>query len=184
MSKKCAAVFFADGFEEIEGLTVVDILRRAGVTVIMAAVTGTDCQVCGAHGMRILCDCRAAELEPARLDMTVFPGGLPGATNLAADRVTLDVVRAVYAAGGITAAICAAPVALAAAGVLTTQAYTCYPSFEKQIGGNYTAAHVQVDGQIITGRGPGASADFAFALLKAMGMDAAAAQLRAGMLYN
>lgn len=183
MSKKIVAVFLADGFEEIEALTPVDILRRAGVAVKTAAVTGDGLVVKGAHGIPVTCDCRAAELDASSLAMTIFPGGLPGATNLAADETTLSIVRKVFAQGGFTAAICAAPIALKAAGVLTTQAYTCYPSFEKQIGGNYTAAQVQRDGQLITGRGPGASAEFAFELLKALGLEDEAKKLRVGMVF-
>ena len=183
MEKKAIAVFLADGFEEIEALTPVDVLRRAGMDVRLAAVTGNGLVVNGAHGIPVTCDCRAAEVVAEELAMTVFPGGLPGATNLAADKTTLDIVRNVYAQGGFTTAICAAPIALKAAGVLTSQAYTCYPGFEKQIGGKYTAAVVERDGQLITGRGPGAAADFAFELLKALGKADAAKQLRAGMLF-
>lgn len=178
------AIFLAPGFEEIEALTVADILRRAQLDVQLVAVNGNQLAVNGTHNILVTADCTVADLNPDDIDVTVFPGGLPGATNLAADKPTLDIVRKVVAKGGFATAICAAPVALHAAGVLNEKAYTCYPSFETQIGGNYTAKPVQVDGKIITGRGPGASAQFAFEILNQIGLQDKAEQLRKGMLYD
>lgn len=177
------ALFLAPGFEEIEALATADILRRAGLNVLLTAVNHGSLAVTGSHHITVTCDTTTDQLNAADLTAVIFPGGLPGATNLAADQPTLALVRQVFASGKLTAAICAAPVALKAAGVLTSQQYTCYPGCEQQIGGNYTAAPVQVDGNLVTGRGPGATPDFAFTILRQLGLAQQAEQLRKGMLF-
>jgi len=166
-----AIVFFAPGFEEIEAITSVDVLRRAGLQVTMAAVGGNGLAVKGSHGVVMQCDALVEELSAAGVDVVVYPGGLPGATNLAASPHTARLAQAVLKQGGRAAAICAAPLALQAAGVLEGHRYTCYPSFEKKIGGDYSGARVQVDGHIITACGPGASAEFALAIVAELGLD-------------
>ena len=173
------AVFLAEGFEEIEAVTPIDVLRRAGFDVVSVAI-GDMQDVQGAHGVRYVADAFVDEINASDFFMSVFPGGLPGATNLAADERVLAFARDVYANGGIVSAICAAPIALAAAGLLNGAEYTCYPGFEKQIGGAYTGNRVCVSGRIITGCGPGASLEFAMALVQALGKDPS--QLKQGML--
>ena len=164
------AVFLADGFEEIEAVTPVDVLRRAGFDVDTVAI-GDMSDVMGAHDVRYIADGFVDEINAGDYCMSVFPGGLPGATNLAADERVLDFARKVYANGGIVSAICAAPIALSAAGLLEDMEYTCYPGFEQKIGGKYTGQRVCVCGRVITGCGPGASLEFAMALVKALGKD-------------
>lgn len=178
------AVLLAQGFEEIEAVTIIDVLRRAGVAV---SVTGVDCDsdglVCSSHDLCLKVDCLLEDLDMTDLAMVVFPGGLPGATNLAASAEACLLARAVYERGGWAAAICAAPIALAAAGLLKDMEYTCYPSFEKKIPeGVYTGARVQICERIITACGPGASLEFAFTLLKALGKEQVVDSLRKGML--
>ncbi len=175
------AVFLAEGFEEIEAVTPVDVLRRAGFEVITVAI-GEMSDVQGAHGVRYIADAFVDELDPEEYAMTVFPGGLPGATNIAADKATLDFARKVYDRGGIVSAICAAPVALAAAGLLDGVSYTCYPGFQEKIGGDYRGGRVCVCGRVVTACGPGASIEFAMALVKALGKDTE--QLEKGMLVH
>ncbi|NLF93086.1 MAG: DJ-1/PfpI family protein [Oligosphaeraceae bacterium] len=178
------AVLLAPGFEEIEAVSVVDILRRAGVEVLLAGVDPDDQGgVQGAHGLTLLTDCLLEDLNVDDLAMAVYPGGMPGASNLAASDGARLLAQAVCEKGGWAAAICAAPVVLAAAGLLKGVEYTCYPSFEKKISaGKYTGARVQVCGKIITACGPGAAADFAFALLRALGLEKEAQKLHRDML--
>lgn len=178
------AVLLAEGFEDIEAITVIDVLRRAGVAV---CVTGVDCDADGlvrsSHELCLKVDSLLEDLDTTALEMVVFPGGLPGATNLAASEEACLLARTVYERGGWATAICAAPIALSAAGLLKDMEYTCYPSFEKKIQeGIYTGARVQICERIITACGPGASLEFAFTLLKALGKEKVVDSLRKGML--
>lgn len=181
---KRIAVFLAPGFEEIEAVTVIDVLRRADFHVITAAVGTDDLFVTGAHGLTVTADCLVNELNPSNLIMTVCPGGLPGATNLASSEETINVIRAVYADGGWAAAICAAPIALHAAGILDGCKYTCYPSFEQKIGGAYTGARVETGHKIVTACGPGASIEFALKLVEVLGKEQTVSMLKQGMLVS
>ena len=176
------AVFLAPGFEDIEAVTPVDVLRRAGFTVVTAAVGANGRQVTSAHDLTIVADALAEDLKPADFVMSIFPGGLPGSTNLAASKTVTSFAAAVPAKGGWAAAICAAPIALKAAGLLAGHAYTCYPSMEKEIGGNYTGRRVERDRRVITACGPGASLEFALELVRALGKPEVAEQLAKGML--
>lgn len=178
---KKIAVFFAEGFEEIEALTSVDVLRRANLNVEMVSIDDKE-YVRGAHGVVIKTDAGISTLKAADLALVVCPGGMPGAKHLAECAKLNKLISEVVANGDRAAAICAAPIALAAAGVLAGHRYTCYPSFEKQIGGNYTASRVEVDGKIITACGPGASLEFALTLVRELGKDDVADALANGML--
>ena len=150
-------VFFAQGFEEIEGLATVDILRRAGHTV---------------HTVGL-----------GSIDALVLPGGLPGATHLRDDETLIKKLKEYSKKGKIIAAICAAPIALHRAGLLKDKKYTCYPGVEKDIHqGSYTGHLVEVDGKLITGCGPAATFEFAYTIAEALGTDTSA--LREGMQYN
>jgi 4-methyl-5(b-hydroxyethyl)-thiazole monophosphate biosynthesis len=184
--KPQVAVLLAEGFEDIEAVTVIDVLRRADVPV---CVTGVDCASDGlvksTHDLYLKVDCALEDLDATALEMVVFPGGLPGATNLASSEEARLLARTVNERGGWAAAICAAPIALSAAGLLKGVEYTCYPSFEKKIPeGIYTGARVQVCRRIVTACGPGASIEFAFTLLKALGKEKAVDSLRKGMLVS
>ena len=182
MNKKIA-VFLANGFEEVEALATVDVLRRAGLPVVTAAAGGAKTlQVVGAHNIPVTADVFAKDLNASDLMLTICPGGLPGATNLRDDPVVTKLIAAVFNAGDYAAAICAAPIVLNAAGLLNGRKYTCYP-FEKQINpANYTGKRVQVDGKVITACGPGASLEFAYEILRQLGMGDAAAKIKDGML--
>lgn len=184
MSDKAIAVLLAPGFEEIEAITPIDVLRRAGFTVSVAAVGGNNGVIIGAHGIAVGTDCDVSALQADKLHMVVLPGGLPGATNLAANATVTKLVSAVHNQGGWVAALCAAPLALQAAGVLTDHAYTCYPSIEQKIGGKFTGKRVEKDRHVITGCGPGASLEFALELVRSLGKRDTADQLTKGMLAN
>ena len=125
-------IFFADGFEEIEGLTVVDILRRAGIDISMISINGKK-KVTGAHGIALDTDEDIVQCDPDKLDMLVLPGGMPGTTNLAAcEKLTEALKKADQEKRGI-AAICAAPSMLGDLGFLKGKKAVCYPGFESRL---------------------------------------------------
>ena len=175
------AVLLAPGFEEIEALAVVDVLRRAGVHVTVAGTGGAG-PVEGSHGVTVLAEAGVDGLSSRDFDMVVLPGGMPGSANLASDDRVLDLVRQVHAAGKIVAAICAAPIALHAAGLLEGKRVTAYPTFEPELeGAVYTGARVEQDGAIITSKGPGTAMEFALRLVEALGLVDTADRLRGAM---
>jgi 4-methyl-5(b-hydroxyethyl)-thiazole monophosphate biosynthesis len=167
MAKK-ALVFLADGFEEVEAITPIDYLRRAGVTVITASISGGE-MVKGSHNVGILADTTLEKLNAnaADWDAVVLPGGGLGSENLAASEGVGGFVKAMAAAGKLVCAICAAPaVALAPLGVLKGRRFTCYPGMEDRTSGaTWTADRVVVDGNIITSRGAGTAGEFAAAII-------------------
>lgn len=155
----------ATGFEEIEAITIVDILRRAGVEVVMGSLEGL--HVKGAHGMEVIADTFLCELESKDFDMIVLPGGLPGATNLAKDTKVLALLQDFDKDKKHIAAICAAPLALKSAGVLKNH-YTCFPSFEKHIAhqGYSDKLSVVCDANITTSKGPSTAMVFSLKLVE------------------
>lgn len=181
---KNALIFLAPGFEELEALAPVDVLRRAGVKVVTAGVKADEMgMVSGVHGVKVLCDVLADGVNPEDFDLVYFPGGMPGAANLAGSEVCLKAARSIYAAGGLVCAICAAPIVLEAAGLLEGEEYTCYPGFEAKIQhGKYTGKFIQKSGRILTACGPAAALDFALEILRASGATALASQLAGGMM--
>ncbi len=161
--------FLADGFEEIEALATVDILRRAKVDVTTVSVNGEK-TVTGSHNIKVEADITAQEFDFAKNDVTgaVYPGGMPGAETLSSGECTLPVEIAKYCVENdiLVGAICAAPIVLGRLGLLKNKNATCYPGFETElIGAFYTGDRVTVDNNIITSRGPGCSVDFALALV-------------------
>jgi 4-methyl-5(b-hydroxyethyl)-thiazole monophosphate biosynthesis len=177
-----AAVLFADGFEEIEAVTPVDVLKRAGVDVVMAGVDNME--VCGSHDIQFKMDCLLEDLFADELDMLILPGGLPGAHNLRDNDSVIQLINDVHSLGRFVAAICAAPVALERAGVLEGIKVTSHPSKEDEITScdEYTGSRVEVDGNIITARGAGCSLEFSFALLNALGLKDKAEELKKAMI--
>ena len=158
-------VFLADGFEEIEAFTAIDVLRRADLNVEIVTVTPDEI-VTGAHGVSVLCDKNIVNCDFFDTEMLVLPGGMPGASTLAECEDLHRVILRCVQQGKPVAAICAAPMVLGKLGVLKGKKATCYPGFEQYLeGAEYTAAVVEKDGNIITGKGPGAAMAFAFALL-------------------
>ena len=176
-------LFFATGTEEIEALATVDILRRAGIDVQIVSITN-ERTVVGAHGIRIEADAIISQVNFATAQMLILPGGMPGATNMADNATLIERVRDHAYIGRPIAAICAAPLVLGRLGLLEGKRATCYPGFEGELrGATYTAALVEQDGQYITGKGPAAVFDFAYAIVERLKDKATADQLRAGMLW-
>ena len=166
-----AYVFLAEGFEEVEALTPVDILRRGGVTVKTVGIGGKT--ITGAHGIPVGCDIAEEDVIPDEIDMMVLPGGMPGTTHLGeilACDTAMNFIRLAYEDGKYIAAICAAPSVLGENGLLHGRKYTCYPGFEndEKYHGTYTAAPLQQDGKIITANGAGNALTFALYLLAAL----------------
>jgi len=179
-----AVVILADGFEEIEAVAQIDVLRRAGVEVTVAGLSGDRAR--GAHGIDVATEVLLGDLdfEP---DMVVLPGGLPGATNLGEDNGVLELLRQQDAAGRKIAAICAAPAfAPVKAGVLAGKRATCYPSFERHFDPSTVAVEdrVVVDGHVTTSRGPGTALELALELAAQLAGKAKADELRAAMLVT
>lgn len=181
MSK--AVIFFAPGLEECEGLLVVDILRRAGVDVTIAAV-GDDRTVLSSHRVLITADAMAADIRPEDFDACILPGGLKGVENLAADADVRRVATACAGAGKIVAAICAGPTALAGFGLLEGKHATVYPGMDdKMAGAVCTGAEVTVDGSITTGRALGAAIPFALELAGQLAGKPASDRVRQAIVY-
>lgn len=184
MSK--AVIFFAPGLEECEGLLCVDILRRAGVEVTIAAVGG-EATVTSARGIRVVADALAEGLDYDAFDAVILPGGLPGVDNLKADATVRRVCREFAAAGKIVAAICAAPTALAEFGVLDGKKATVYPGMDGPLadaGADYTGLPITLDGNIVTGEALGAAIPFALALARRLAGSEAADRVRRGIVYQ
>ena len=171
----------ADGVEELEAVTVIDILRRGGVDVTSAAL-GATLPVKGSHGITLLADACWASLDTETFDALVLPGGGKGTDILLNDTRVIEAVRAFDAAGKYVAAICAAPTVLAAAGILKNRKATCYPSVAQQLGQSYDEAPVIADGNIITSQGPGTAMLFALVLVQHFASEEAAHRVADGLL--
>lgn len=170
---KRAIVFLAEGFEEVEAVTPIDFLRRAGIEVITVAVgkdgkNGKERAVVGSHGVPVVADSTAGDIAGLSYDAVVLPGGMPGSKNLAASGEVDAVVREAAAKGKLIAAICAAPaVVLAPTGVLAGKKFTCFPGMEHEVSGAvWQEKPVVVDGNLITSRGAGTAALFALAVIE------------------
>lgn len=178
---KTVAVLYAEGFEDIEGIAITDVLRRAEFDVTTVGVTGDT--ITSAHGVTITPDTTLDQIAAESLGALILPGGQPGADNLRDNEQVIELVKAVAAAGKPVGAICAAPIILEKAGLLAGKQFTCYPGYEEQCAsGTHTGSRTQVDGDIITGKGPGAAIEFALELVAHFGKAGAASQLREGMI--
>jgi len=173
------AVILANGFEEIEALTVVDVLRRANITCHMVGFEDT---VTGSHAIQVQTD-RVFDGNLSEYDMIVLPGGMPGSAHLRDNEQLITELQKCEQVGKKVAAICAAPIALNQAGLLEGRNFTCYDGVQEQIAdGHYHKETVVVDGNIITSRGPATALTFAYYLVETLGGDAES--LRNGMLYT
>lgn len=180
-------VLLADGFEEIEAITVIDVMRRASVEVTAAALTQK--RVIGAHGIVVEADTLLGQqTDPAQsavrvvpFDAIILPGGMPGARNLRDDPRVRTLIHAQAAANRLVAAICAAPIALEAAGILGDRHATSYPGYSLP-SARYSEERVVVDGNLVTSRGPGTALEFALKLVELLVGGDSAQKLRTGML--
>jgi len=173
----------ATGFEEIEAVNIIDVLRRAGIEVIMGSLD-ENLLVKGAHGIMMQADRSIDGITADDLDMIVLPGGWGGTNALAEDKYVQSLLKAMDGAGKNIGAICAAPYALYTAGVLK-EGYTCYPSVEEQIkvaGYQGDKSAVVQSGNVMTSRGPGTAICFGLAIVKKLVGDEAYEGLRGGLL--
>lgn len=173
----------APGFEDLEAVTIVDLLRRAGIEVVTAGLAPGLVQ--GARGMRMQPDAQLEAVLDQDFDMIALPGGMPGAETLKQDRRILALLRKMAAAGKFTAAICAAPIALAEAGLLDGKKATSYPGFVDKLDlphTTYLDDAVVVDGRVVTSRGPGTAMDFALELIALLSGEAKRKQVEAGLV--
>lgn len=164
-------LFLAPGFEEIEALTPVDLLRRAGIDIMTVAV-GETRSVTGSHGITVEADLLLSDEDMSAAEMLIAPGGMPGAKNLFDNPAVCSLFKAQAARGGLVAAICAAPaVLLAPLGVVSGRRATCYPGFEDDLcagGAGFVEERVVRDGNVITANGPSSAIPFAIALIEAL----------------
>jgi protein deglycase len=183
MTSKTVCVLLAEGFEELEAITIIDVLRRAELAVTTLGVGGTD--VRGAHGIVVKADAPLSSAAGKRWDLVVLPGGMPGASHLRDDKAVQALVKEQHARGGMLGAICAAPIALASAGVLAGRRATSYPGFGDQLAGaKYSEDAVVVDGNIVTSRGPGTALSFALRLVAELTGASTAASVGQAMLVG
>jgi len=202
---KTAVIFLAPGFEEIEALTPADYLRRAGVKVTTVAVPQDgiiEQLVPGTHGITVQADITIKEyLKQTGTnvpDAVIVPGGMPGAANIGACSDAVELIKKVYAAKKLTAAICAAPaVVLVKTGVLAGREWTCYPGMEEQVSKYCSEADTMLkgsihksgvpfvtDGNVVTSRGPGTAEQFAMELVRILCGQAAAEKIHAGCVQR
>lgn len=176
--------FLAEGFEEIEALMPVDVLRRAGIEIKTVSVMDSQ-EVMSAHQIGVLADMMFADSDYADADMLLLPGGMPGASNLRDHSGLSQLLLRHASEGKKLGAICAAPLVLGALGLLKGHRATCYPGFERYMdGAEYTAELFTIDGNIITGEGPAASLPYAYAIAEMFAPHDAVEAIREGMMYN
>ena len=180
------AVFLATGFEEVEAITVIDYLRRAGVEVSVVSVEAST-PVTGAHNMRITPDIGLNDylVENANSlpDAIYLPGGMPGATNLADNQQLIDFIKTCFDANKIISAICAAPVVvLAKTGVLQNRKFACYPGMQGDLAGYMPNTPVVVDSNLVTGAGPGCAGKLAVELVRLLCNDQSAQDIHESTL--
>ena len=164
--KKKIAIHLADGFEEVEAITIIDLLRRAELDVLMVSVTGKQ-EVTGAHQIKVKADRLFEEVDYNDVFMIVLPGGMPGASNLDAHKGLKDQIKLFNDQNRPLAAICAAPMVYGNMGVLKGKQAVCYPGFEKYLSGaEVLNIPVVESGNVITGRGIGAALEFGLKIIE------------------
>ena len=177
------AIFLAEGLEEIEALAVVDILRRALVTVDVVSITDTH-EVTGSHDIRIIADKVIADISFDDYEMLILPGGMPGTTNLEACKPLTDAIRAFDASGKKLAAICAAPGILGRMGLVQGKRTCCYPGIDVHMkGAEVLPVEALTDGHITTGRGFGCAIPFGLEIVRVLLGEEKAAALKDEIVY-
>jgi 4-methyl-5(b-hydroxyethyl)-thiazole monophosphate biosynthesis len=181
-NKKRVLVPLAEGFEEIEAVTIIDVLRRAGVEVVVASLKST--AVHGAHAIEMRADTELGKVDLNTIDMLVLPGGMPGTTNLMEDERVIAAIKSLNAKKRSVAAICAAPMVLARAGVISKVAVTAFPGARSKLGDADVRAEPRVikSGTITTSQGPGTAIEFALELVTQLCGAAKAEELHAALI--
>lgn len=179
-------LFLANGFEEIEALCPLDLLRRAGVEVRTVAISTDGLAVTGAHGITVMADMAEADFDPeAEAEMLILPGGMPGAANLDASPTVDAAIASAVERESFLAAICAAPMILGHRGLLADREAICFPGFEDELkGAVLSSARVVRDGRVITAAGMGVALDFGLTLVAALQGDESARKLRSAVLAD
>lgn len=175
-----ALIFIADGYEELEAVTVVDILRRAHIVVDVCSVIKP--MATSARNLSINADIHISEADASDYDAVILPGGIPGAHHLNDSKEVFEILKKMNAENKLICAICAAPYVLAEKGFLDGKTATCYPSFKDYIK-NYSEENVVTDGNIITSRGPATAPEFAFTIVAKLKNDKTANEIKKAMLY-
>ena len=178
------AVLLAEGFEEIEALTVVDILRRASIYVDTISITG-DFMVCGSHGINVQTEDLFDEVNFVNFDMIVLPGGMPGTANLFEHPGVKRTIKDFWESGKYIAAICAAPGILGRMGIMKGKRVACYPTQEEKLAGSVIEkVPVVQDGIFITSRGMGTAIDFALKIVEVLADSGKAKEIAESIIYN
>lgn len=183
---KKVLVLLAKGFEEIEAVTIIDILRRAQVLVHVCSISGKD-DVEGSHGITLKSDMRLDYLDTKtdKYDLIFIPGGMPGAANLRDDPRVIELLKEFNDNKLLISAICAGPIVLDEAGLLKGRIGTSFPTFRDQLKyEEYKEETTVVSSNIITSRGPGTAMDLGFTILEQLGLESDAQRLREDMMYN
>lgn len=181
---KKIAVFFAEGYEEIEALTVVDICHRCGLDVELVSIMG-EIPVKSSHGVVVETDKTFEQADFSEYDMLVLPGGMPGTKNLEAHEGLMARIDEFYASGKYIAAICAAPSIFGHRGILKGRRACCYPSFESHLeGAEVTKGPVELSDNVITSRGMGTAIDFGLAIAAVFAGKEKAEELAAAIVYD
>ena len=178
-------LFLANGFEEIEALCPLDLLRRAGLQVTTVGIGGD--LIKGSHGIAVGADIPDTMYRDSKPEMIILPGGMPGAKNLDESRIVDSALGAAASSGGYLAAICAAPMVLGKRGYLEGKNATCFPGFEEFLTGATVApSHTRVvtDGKVITAAGMGVALEFGLALVRVLKGNDAAEELRRAVLAD
>ncbi|PLX49902.1 MAG: DJ-1 family protein [Desulfobulbaceae bacterium] len=181
---KTALILLAEGFEETEAVTIIDVLRRANIDITAAALA--DNPVKGAHAISVVADTQLAHVTERLFDAVILPGGMGGTNNLLASAEVAALLRNHAEQGSIVSAICAAPLVLEKAGLLSGKEATIYPGLAEKLtsAGRRSEATVVQDGTIITSKGPGTAMEFALHLVESLAGKMAADQVADGLLYQ
>ena len=176
-------MFLAEGFEEVEALAPLDLIRRAGLPIKTVGVGSK--VVVGAHGIPVTADMTASELSDSDADMVILPGGMPGTKNLDASETVHKVISDAVKKGAYLCAICAAPMILGKLGLLVGKRATCYPGFEEYLSGAIvTSERVVVDGKVITAKGMGTAVEFGLAIVSVLKDKKTADDLAAAVMFK
>lgn len=178
------AIFFAEGYEEIEALTVADLTKRAGIETWLVSVT-EEKSVISSHGITVLMDKTLSEIEFDKVDMIVLPGGMPGTLHLEACEILMDQVRKFDQAGKFISAICAAPTILGHLGLLKGRKACCYPGMEEELlGAEVSYDSCAVSDHILTSRGMGTALDFGLRIIERFRGETAAGEMAEKIVYK
>ena len=184
MADRKAYIFLADGFEDIEGMMVVDLMRRAGIQIQTVSIKDTK-QITTSHGVEMVTDVTISETDFADADMLILPGGMPGTKYLGNCEPLLALLKRHYNNLGIIAEICAAPTVLSSLGFLKGRKATCYPSMMSALDcGEALTDSVVVDGNITTSRGLGTALPFALSLISQLLSEEKAKEIASSVVWQ